>query len=332
MSGCSRRQFIAGGAIAALGGTLALAGCAPMSHEEAAAKKKDEAAAGKDAAKATTATGEGMGKHGKFTVEVAMNDGAIDRITVLDSRETPGMGDVAMEKMTKAIVDNQTLAVDTISGATLTSMAFLTAVGSALDTLGESSEDWKNREPASWTSDVKLPEETDVVVIGAGGAGFAAAITAANEGKNVVLMDKMGVYGGDTALSGGEMAVPGNWIQVTQGVKDSPEELVSDMLVGGDNKGDPELVAIIANGLLVNEAMEAGKALAEAGVVSPLRRAGMTKANVRHVLAGLEASFGLAPGTLQSAKPSFPCLAVYVPEGAPIDEASLAQAARTRGL
>ncbi len=74
------------------------------------------------------------------------------------------------------------------------------------------------------------------------------------------------------------------------------------------------------------------KALAEAGVVSPLRRAGMTKANVRHVLAGLEASFGLAPGTLQSAKPSFPCLAVYVPEGAPIDEASLAQAARTRGL
>ena len=250
MSGCSRRQFIAGGAIAALGGTLALAGCAPMSHEEAAAKKKDEAAAGKDAAKATTATGEGMGKHGKFTVEVAMNDGAIDRITVLDSRETPGMGDVAMEKMTKAIVDNQTLAVDTISGATLTSMAFLTAVGSALDTLGESSEDWKNREPASWTSDVKLPEETDVVVIGAGGAGFAAAITAANEGKNVVLMDKMGVYGGDTALSGGEMAVPGNWIQVTQGVKDSPEELVSDMLVGGDNKGDPELVAIIANGAL----------------------------------------------------------------------------------
>ncbi len=250
MSGCSRRQFIAGGAIAALGGTLALAGCAPMSHEEAAAKKKDEAAAGKDAAKATTATGEGMGKHGKFTVEVAMNDGAIDRITVLDSRETPGMGDVAMEKMTKAIVDNQTLAVDTISGATLTSMAFLTAVGSALDTLGESSEDWKNREPASWTSDVKLPEETDVVVIGAGGDGFAAAITAANEGKNVVLMDKMGVYGGDTALSGGEMAVPGNWIQVTQGVKDSPEELVSDMLVGGDNKGDPELVAIIANGAL----------------------------------------------------------------------------------
>lgn len=250
MSGCSRRQFIAGGAIAALGGTLALAGCAPMSHEEAAAKKKDAAAAAQNAVESTTAIGEGMGKHGKFTVEVSANDGVVDRITVLDSRETPGMGDVAMEKMTKSIIDGQTLNVDTVSGATLTSMAFLTAVGSALDTLGMDSEEWKNRDYQQWASDVKLPEETDVVVIGAGGAGFAAAITAANEGKSVVLMDKMGVYGGDTALSGGEMAVPGNWIQVTQGVKDSPEELVSDMLVGGDNKGDPELVAIIANGAL----------------------------------------------------------------------------------
>lgn len=74
------------------------------------------------------------------------------------------------------------------------------------------------------------------------------------------------------------------------------------------------------------------KALAEAGVVSPLRRAGMTKANVRHVLAGLEERFGLVPGALMAAKPSFPCLAVYVPEGEPITEASLAEAARARGL
>lgn len=73
-------------------------------------------------------------------------------------------------------------------------------------------------------------------------------------------------------------------------------------------------------------------ALDEAGVVSPLRRAGMTKANVRTVLAQLEGSFGLEPGTLMSAKPSFPCLAVYVPEGEWINEASLEAAARTRGL
>ena len=72
------------------------------------------------------------------------------------------------------------------------------------------------------------------------------------------------------------------------------------------------------------------KALAEAGVVSPLRRAGMT--NVRHVLASLEESFGLSSGALMSAKPSFPCLAVYVPQGESITEASLREAARSRGL
>ena len=74
------------------------------------------------------------------------------------------------------------------------------------------------------------------------------------------------------------------------------------------------------------------KALAEAGVVSPLRRAGMTKANVRHVLASLEERFGLSSGALMSAKPSFPCLAVYVPQGESITEASLREAARSRGL
>ena len=73
-------------------------------------------------------------------------------------------------------------------------------------------------------------------------------------------------------------------------------------------------------------------ALDEAGVVSPLRRAGLTKANVRTVLTQLEGSFGLEPGALMSAKPSFPCLAVYVPEGERIDGASLETAARVRGL
>lgn len=63
-----------------------------------------------------------------------------------------------------------------------------------------------------------------------------------------------------------------------------------------------------------------------------LRRAGMTKANVRHVLASLEERFGLPSGALMSAKPSFPCLAVYVPQGESITEASLREAARSRGL
>lgn len=74
------------------------------------------------------------------------------------------------------------------------------------------------------------------------------------------------------------------------------------------------------------------KALGELGVVSPLRRAGMSKADVRESLAAYECEAGLPAGSLLSAKPSFPCLAVYVPEGEEITPAALAEAARLRGI
>ena len=85
----SRRQFITGGAVAALGGTLALAGCAPSGSSNA--KGSNGAGSGSSAG-----IGSGMGKHGQFDVEVMVTDGNLDRITVLNSRETPGMGDVAI--------------------------------------------------------------------------------------------------------------------------------------------------------------------------------------------------------------------------------------------
>lgn len=230
--------------MAALGGTLALAGCAPSGQGDSKSASDSSNASGSRAG-----VGTGMGKHGAFNVSVQVTDGHLDRIAVLDSRETPGMGDVAMDELTQLIVDNQTLNVDTVSGATLSSMAFIGAVGDALDQAGEDAGDWKKRDKAT-PAQTELPTSADVVVVGGGGAGFAAAITAANEGKNVVLLEKMGVFGGDTALSGGEMAAPGNWIQVQEGIPDSPEALAEDMLVGGDNVGDPALVQIIAEGAL----------------------------------------------------------------------------------
>ena len=137
-------------------------------------------------------------------------DGAIERIDVLDSRESAGLGDVCMEKLGKLIVDNQTLNVDVVTGASLSSMAYLTAVAEALDKAGEKSSEWKKRDKAVQQPASDIPTAYDVVVVGAGGAGFTAAISAANKGQNVLLMEKLGVFGGSTALSGGEMAVPGN--------------------------------------------------------------------------------------------------------------------------
>ena len=179
----SRRQFITGGAVAALGGTLALAGCAPSGSSNA--KGSNGAGSGSSAG-----IGSGMGKHGQFDVEVMVTDGNLDRITVLNSRETPGMGDVAMEELTQLIVDNQTLNVDTVSGATLSSMAFIGAVSDALDQAGQKSSDWRKRDKVT-PAQTELPASADVVVVGGGGAGFAAAITAADlvENPDTVVLD-----------------------------------------------------------------------------------------------------------------------------------------------
>ena len=240
MKNVSRRSFVTVGAVAALSGAAALAGCAPHGSSSKGASGAADGAW----------VGHGVGKHGDVEVEVATKDGNIERITVLKSRETTGMGDVAMQELTDLIVNNQTLDVDTVSGATLSSMAFTTAVADALDQSGAKSEEWKKRNHAALERTDGVPESADVIVVGGGGAGFAAAITAANKGKSVILLEKLGIVGGDTCLSGGEMAVPGNWIQKNAGVSDSPDLLAQDMLKGGDNVGDPALVKVIADGTL----------------------------------------------------------------------------------
>ena len=231
----SRRGFVVGAGLAT--GALAVAGTGMAFADEA----------GEGVGRA--AVGGAIGKNGHMNVQVVMEDDKIVRINVLYSHETKGLGDVAMETLTELIIDNQTLNVDTVAGATLSSAAFLLAVGGALEVLGEDVAAWEKRDHAVPADPEGLADAYDIVVVGTGGAGFAAAISAANKGKSVLLLEKLGIFGGSTALSGGEMATPCNWIQVNMGLEDSPEQLAADMLAGGDNVGDPDLVNIIANGV-----------------------------------------------------------------------------------
>ena len=233
----TRRGFV-GGAAAVAG-----AACAGIGSVGSAVAAEVPAGCG------ISAVGEAVGKNGHMSVEVVLEEGKIVRINVLYSHETGGLGDHSMEQLTDLIIANQTLNVDTVAGATLSSSAFLLAVANALDAAGEDSAEWEGREHAAPADHEGVDAEYDVIVVGTGGAGFTAAISAANKDQKVLLIEKLGVFGGSTALSGGEMAVPGNWIQVQEGVEDSPELLASDMLTGGDNVGDPDLVNVIANGV-----------------------------------------------------------------------------------
>ena len=232
MSNLSRRNFITGGAIAALGGTLAIAGCAPKGESSSTV-----AGAAGEGAQAWTGTANGKG--GELTVEVITEGDSIARINLLKSRESYGVGTAGIDVLSDLIVKNQTLNVDMVTGATVSSMAFLAAVSDAVDASGMKSSEWKKREKAVPQAPEGLTTDVDVVVVGAGGAGYAAALTAAEAGKNVVLLEKLGIVGGDTILSGGAMAVPNNWFQKRDGIEDSVEKMAEDMIVGGDHVGDP---------------------------------------------------------------------------------------------
>src|SRR5262245_39778992 len=100
--------------------------------------------------------------------------------------------------------------------------------------------------PAVVFADPAQSTKTDIVVIGAGGAGFAAAITAHDAGAKVIVLEKMPITGGNTQIASGGMNAAGTRFQTEQGIKDSWELMRDDTLKGGKNRGKPELVEILA--------------------------------------------------------------------------------------
>lgn len=101
---------------------------------------------------------------------------------------------------------------------------------------------------------VKAPQAwdrtVDVLVVGSGFAGLAAAIEARTEGADVLCIEKMSIIGGNSILSGGGLASPGNDLQVAAGIKDSPELLLADMLKSGGGLANVECAKVVAYGAL----------------------------------------------------------------------------------
>ncbi|SHJ85247.1 flavocytochrome c [Malonomonas rubra DSM 5091] len=89
-------------------------------------------------------------------------------------------------------------------------------------------------------------EEYDVVVVGSGFAGLAAAIEAKQAGASVIVLEKMRIPGGNSAISGGLVAVAGSPLQQREGIEDSPELLFADMLTAGMDLNHPELARLVA--------------------------------------------------------------------------------------
>ena len=206
------------------------------------AKTDNKAGDGKETTAGET-TGEGTAKgHNGDLKAVVTFDG--DKITKIDltHEETEGLGDKAADKLVEEIVANNSVKVDTVSGATVTSTAVIEAVKAAIEASGR---DVKNFEAEGQAKKGETTEkETDVVVIGGGGAGFAAAVSAKEAGANVILVEKLASVGGNTLISGGEYAAPANDIQKEEGIEDSKELFAKDVEEAG---GNPELIKVLAD-------------------------------------------------------------------------------------
>ena len=148
-----------------------------------------------------TYTATAQGNNGPVTVSVTFSADAITDVTVVEHSETAGLSDRPIAEIPAAIVENQSLAVDTVSGATNSSNAILTAVADCVAQAGGDVEALKA--VAVEKAPVEDVEATyDVVVLGGGGAGLTASITAAQNGAKVILVEKAGSLGGNTLIAG----------------------------------------------------------------------------------------------------------------------------------
>ena len=147
-----------------------------------------------------TGTATGMGE---VTVTVTLTDGVITACKVVGDSETEGIGSVVVESAPDEIVSGNKGAIDVVSGATITSNAINEALAAALAAAGLDAADFTGNEDASAAEDRVI--DTDIVIVGAGGAGMTAAITAAEAGKDVVILESQAMVGGNSVRATGGM-------------------------------------------------------------------------------------------------------------------------------
>ena len=183
------------------------------------------------------------GHNAAFNVSVTVSKNKIEKIEYPDNLETIGVGRVALDKLSKKIIDRQSLGVDNVTGATISSFALKGAVKKALEKAGVSKDDMaklqKNTE--KYTA---LPAEvkTQVVVIGGGGSGLASAIAAQQAGAKVIVLEKLGLLGGSTNVSEGALNAADPERQGKQGIEDSIQKHYDQTMKGGHDIGNPVLV------------------------------------------------------------------------------------------
>ena len=174
------------------------------------------------------------GFHGDVKLAVTVDADKITAIEVVEHSETEGIGSVALPQLVDAVLANQTIGVDSVAGATITSDAFKAAMTTALEAAGA--------DMAAMTAAVvkgELVEEvldTDVVVLGGGAAGLTAGIKAIQGGAKVILLEKTGMTGGASAMAGAGTKATGSKWSIESGSTETAEDFIKQITENGHHK------------------------------------------------------------------------------------------------
>ena len=176
--------------------------------------------------------GTGNGRNGDIQVSVTVKGGKIIAGKVVSEDETDFAKPAAQEIIDQAVGKGHIKSYDAVSGATITSNGTAEAIKNALAKASGKSEK---------AAEVKNGN-CDIVIIGAGGAGLAAAIEGVQNGAKVIVLEKMGVAGGNTTSATGGLNAAETKIQKELGIEDTKEQFYADTMKGGYNKNDTALV------------------------------------------------------------------------------------------
>lgn len=193
-----------------------------------------------------TFEGTGNGHNGEIKVAVTFTTDRIEKIEVLEHKESLGIFEAPVDKIPKEVIEEQSLTADLVAGATVTSEGLLEAIENACIAAGADIESLKKVEANQETEGEVVMHETDIVVVGGGIAGLSAAMEAIEQGAKVILVEKMPIVGGSTTRSGGKILAAGTDIQKAQGIEDSAEAFGDFLMEVGENQVDEDYVRLIA--------------------------------------------------------------------------------------
>ena len=235
--------------------------------------------------------GTGQGRNGPITLSLTIKNGRIASGSIVSEDETDFAKPAAQAIIDQAVKRNSITGLDAVTGATMTSNGAMEALAAAIALA-------KGEAPASAGGEAQ-DASCDIVVIGAGGAGLSAATEAASHGAKVIMLEKMGIAGGNTNYATGGLNASETSVQKKLGIADTNEQYYEDTMKGGYNLNDPALVRrmVEESAATVDWLMSLGADLSDVG-----KMAGSTNKRTHRPQGGAAIGSHLVPVLVKAAE------------------------------